>query len=165
MPAPPTWPPPPDVPHPLAEHDGFLTACVLNSPTKPILTRLRLVRKLHKEQGLDFRQSIAIVNDYCDRQAIMMPLRGLEYWFRLSVAIVMLAASLMVFGNLWFFVRGFAAAATDTEKTVILTEETNMLFVCVGFAFVSACLALIFAVRLSRKRCIDAEDARKKLAA
>ncbi len=165
MPSPPTWPPPPDVPHPLAEHDGFLTACVLRSSEKPTLTRLRLVQDLRKERGLDFRQSRAIVDDYCNRHAILMPLRSVEVWgVRLS-SVVAYIALLTVIGSAWLSDRLLAVRLSYTEQTLILNERANIGFVCAGIIVVSMCLTIIFAVRLSRKRCIDAEDARKKLAA
>lgn len=71
MPGQPTWPPPPTVPPLLSEHDDFLMACVLNTSTKGPVSRLSLAWKLRKEQGVDARQSLVIVNDYCDRYAIL----------------------------------------------------------------------------------------------
>lgn len=165
MPSPPTWPPPPDVPHPLAEHDGFLTACVLNSPTKPILTRLRLVRKLHKEQGLDFRQCRAIVNDYCDRHAILMPARGFAARGMSIMALGNFVVIVVFQASLWFLERNRDASITRIERLAITNEIINVGLVCIGVTGVIGCVLVAFALRIGKERRRDAEDARRKLAA
>ncbi len=55
MPEPPAWPPPPDLPEPLSEHDDFLAACIRSSTPKVPLSRLSLVKSLRDENGLDLR--------------------------------------------------------------------------------------------------------------
>ncbi len=116
MPGQSTWPPPPDVPHPLAEHDGFLTACVLRSSAKQPVTRLRLIQDLRKERGVDLRQSLAIVNNYCDRHLILPPARGLAAWGASLASLVMIAVVVIMEAVLWMLRRDRDASVTPMER-------------------------------------------------
>lgn len=164
-PAKPTWPPPPTIADPRTEHDGFLRDRVLRSSAKPPVTRLRLVRALCKERGIDFRQSRAFVNDYCDRKAMLMPLRGMEAWGLTLTLSGMFAFVLVMNGDIWFMRRNLAAATTYAERTAVLIETRSVFFACLKLALVLVCLVLIFGIRAIKKARRDAEAARKKLAA
>ena len=69
------WPPKPDLPDPLTEYDGVIAA-KLAAYSSPISGRLTLVKALHEQDGLDFRQAITVVNSYCDRHGLFVSGRG-----------------------------------------------------------------------------------------
>ena len=159
-----TWPPPPDTPSPLAAHDGFLTACVLNSSAKRPVSRLRLVIKLRKEQGIDVRQCRAIVNDYCDRYLILMPARGFAAW---GLSVMSLGNFVIIFvfqASLWLLKRNHDRVVTRMERVAITNEMINVSLVSMIVTVALGCVCVAFALRITKKRRRDAEDARKKLA-
>ncbi len=159
-----TWPPPPDTPNPLAAHDGFLTACVLNSSAKKPLSRLRLVMELRKEQGVDIRQSRAIVNDYCDRHLILMPARGFAAW---GLSVMSLGNFVIIFvfqASLWLLRRNHDMAGTRIERLAITNEMINVSLVSMIVTVALGCVCVAFALSTAKKQRRDAEDARKKLA-
>lgn len=162
MPGQSTWPPPPAVPHPLAEHDGFLTACVLRSSAKQPVTRLSLVRNLCKERGTDLRQSLAIVNNYCDRHLILPPARGLAAWGASLASLVMIAVVVIMEAVLWMLRRDRNASVTPMERLTINNEVINLALVFMGIIVVLGCIQVAFILRTGKERRRDAEDARKK---
>ena len=165
MPAPPTWPPPPDVPHPLAEHDGFLTACVLDTSAKPYVTRLYLIRKLRQERGVDARQCRAIVNDYCDRHAILPSAARVELWVRSLVGFIGLATLLTMSVLFRLNEKEFAAATTHAAVEAAITKSDNITYAALGLCAMMFCIVIPFtAWRIKRMR-RNADEARQKLAA
>lgn len=165
MPGQSTWPPPPTVPPPLSEHDDFLTACVLDTSAKPMLTRLRLAQDLRKERGVDLRQGRAIVNDYCDRHMILPQARGLAAWGASLASLFMVTAVVIMEAFLWFLKRNRDASVTRMERVAINNEVINVALVFIGVIVVLGCVQVAFILHTDKKRRRDAEDARKKLAA
>lgn len=165
MAAPSTWPPPPDTPNPLAAHDGFLTACVLNSSAKKPVSRLSLMRDLRKEQGVDARQSLAIVNNYCDRHRILTTLHGQDAKVN-NLILIILSVIVIASATITIFLeRNLRIATTVAEETALYVEIINTLHVMTSITVAFSFGLVIFAVWRNRSERRNAEDARKKLAA
>ncbi len=165
MAAPSTWPPPPNTPDPLAAHDGFLTSCVLNLSDKRPVSRLSLAGELRKERGIDARQCRAIVNDYCDRHAILPQARGVAAW-GVSLILLLCAAYAVVLVSAFHFLRrSHDPAATPTMMAALENEAINIALVSMSVAIAVALALVITILRTAKKQRRDAEDARKKLAA
>lgn len=160
-----TWPPPPDTPNPLAEHDGFLTACVLNLSDKRPVSRLSLAEELCEERGVDRRQSLAIVNDYCDRHLILPQARGPAAWGLSVMSLVIFAVVVIMEAFLWVLGCNRDASVTSIERLAITNEILNASTVLIIVTLVLGCINVAFGLRITKKRRRDAEDARKKLAA
>ncbi len=164
MPAQSIWPPPPDIPNPLAKYDGFLTARVLDSSARQPVTRLRLARQLRKERGVDARQSLAIVNNYCDRHLILMAARGFAAWGMSIMALGNFVVIVVFQASLWLLRRNRDASVTRIERLAITNEMINVGFVSVGAVAALGCVRVVLILRNGKKARRDAEDARKKLA-
>jgi len=159
-----TWPPPPDTPDPLAAHDGFLTACVLNSSAKQPLARSHLIWKLREEQGVDARQSRAIVNDYCDCHAILPSAVRVELWVRSLVAFIGLATVSTVGVLFRLNEKEYAAATTHAAVEAVVTKSLNITYAALGAIAIMFCIVIPFTVWRVKRLRRNAEDARKKLA-
>lgn len=164
MPGQSAWPPPPNTPNPLAAHDGFLTACVLNSSTKGPVSRLSLAWKLRKEQGVDARQSRAIVNDYCDRYAILPSAARVELWVRILVVVIGLAVVLIVPVLLRLNEKEFAAATTHAVVEAVVTKFNNILYAALSLCAMMLCIVISFTWWRVKRLGRNTDDARKKLA-
>ena len=159
-----TWPPPPDLPKPLEVHDEFLVTSIRASQPKLPLSRLRLVRDLHLATGLSLRQCLAVVNDFCDRHAILLPVRGFGIWAMLLCHLVSLTA-LLAMNIAWYILRrSHDAATTRAERIAISTERLHLDYVFLGVILISTCVSLIFILRRNKDVERDAEAARAKLA-
>lgn len=160
-----TWPPPPDTPSPLAAHDGFLTTCVLNSSAKKPVSRLSLAGELCEERGVDRRQSRTIVNDYCDRHAILPPAARAELWVTSLVGLIGLPTVLTILVLLRLSEKEFAAATTHAAVEAAVIKSNNILYTTFGLVAIMLCIVITFTVWHAKRLGRNAEDARKKLAA
>jgi len=165
MPVQSTWPPPPDIPNPLAAHDDFLTACVLNSSEKRPVSRLRLMRDLRKERGVDVRQSLAIVNDYCDRHAILPSAARVELWVISLMGLIGLATVLTMSVLFRLNEKEFAAATTHAAVEAVVTKSLNITYAALGVCAIMFCIGVPFRVWRVKRLGRNAEQARQKLAA
>lgn len=159
-----SWPPPPDTPEPLTEHDEFLRASVSALTSKQPLSRLRLIRELHKEAGLDLRQCMAVVNSYCDRNAILMPTRGPSAWFGClpSLAQILTIAAMEA---MWFFLeRAHDAAPTRLARRAITAERIHLDFVFLGIFLICTIFQLSFVFVRAKQARRDAAEAKAKMA-
>ena len=159
-----TWPPPPDISIPLTEHDAFLRACVRAATPKPPLSRLSLIRDLRKETGLDLRHCMNVVNSYCDRNAILMPMRGPSAWLGClpSLAQILTIATMQA---TWFFLeRAHDAAPTRIARRSITAERVHLDFVFLGIILICAVFQLSFIFGRAKQARRDAAEARAKVA-
>ncbi len=67
------WPPKPDLPDPLTEYDDVIAAKIAALP-EARRNRFALIKAL-REEGLDLRQAITVVNSYCDRHRALISSR------------------------------------------------------------------------------------------
>ncbi|MBV9851298.1 MAG: hypothetical protein JO250_16635 [Armatimonadetes bacterium] len=157
------WPPPPDVANPLAEHDEFLTARLRAPAANPPLSRLRLVRELRDATGLDLRQCLAVVNDYCDRHAIFPQRRGLALWLSLLPSLFQIGLSAGLIVSQIVLGRELAAAHTRATRHLLLRERIAWDGLLLCLAFVVLVMSLIGYAHMTRWQRRQAEDARKKV--
>ena len=163
MPERPTWPPPPDVPSPLAKHDAFLTALVCASVIKPPMSRLRLVTGLRETTGLDLRQFLTVVNDYCDRYGVFPLRRGVRLWLTVLPALLQVGLSVILIVSQVVQAREIAAAPTRAARHLLLWERVQWDGVLLGLILVNVALSLL-AVGAGRQRARrEAEEARRKV--
>lgn len=165
MPVQSTWPPPPDIPNPLAAHDDFLTACVLNSSEKRPVSRLSIAGELRKERSVDRQQSLAIVNSYCDRHAILPSAARVELWVRSLVGLIGLAIVLTTSVLLRLNEKEFAAATTHAAVEAVVTKSLNITYAALGLCAIMFCIAIPFTWWRVKRLGRNAEQARQKLAA
>ena len=158
-----TWPPPPDTPEPLTEHDSFLTALICAPVTKPPLSRLRLVRNLHKETGLQLRQCQTFVNSYCDRNAILPPMPGPIVWGGCLLSFIQFAAAIALVMSGFLLERSLNAAPTHAAKLAIRAEQLELNSLLLGIAFVTICVSFIIGLRRTKQTRLDAAYARDKM--
>ena len=134
----PSWPPPPGVASPLAEHDAFLTAQVRNIRSKPIASRWSLALDLHHKTGKGFPYCDTVVDDFCDRHAIFIPTSGI--WPRLRTLFPVLGCfdmlALFGFQFLMAFKVGaalihFLCRAYHLNINLLILILGVMFFVCV----------------------------------
>ena len=159
-----TWPPPPDIPSPLTEHDELLRACVKAPTSKPPLSRLRLIRDLRTEAGLDLRQCLAVVNSYCDRNAILMPTRGPSAWFGCLPSLVQIS-TIAAMQVTWFFLeRAHDADPTRFVRRSITAERIHLDLVFLGIILICAVFQLSVILGRAKQTRRDAAEARAKVA-
>jgi hypothetical protein len=159
-----TWPPPPDTPEPLTEHDSPLTALVCAPATKPPLSRLRLVRDLRKETGLQLRQCQVFVNSFCDRNAILLPIRGPIVWGGCLISLIQLAAAITLAMSGFLLERSLNAAPTHAARFAIRAEREELDLLLFGITFVCISVNLIFGLRRAKQLRRDVAYARDKMA-
>lgn len=159
-----TWPPSPSTPEPLSAHDEFLSACIRNSMPKPLLSRLRLVRDLRQETGQDLRSCLAVVNDFCDRHAILMSLGGFRAWLPFLFLGLCPVIELAMNSVRYFLGNSLAKAVTHSRKSALLSERVHLDFVFFGLLLASLILTLISFLYRHKKIQADAEEARAKFA-
>ena len=159
-----SWPPPPDTPEPLTEHDGFLRACVRAPTSKPPLSRLRLVRDLRKGTGLDLRQCLSVVNSFCDRHAILMPLRGPCAWVGCLLPLIQIMAMVAFEVSLFFLERAHDVAPTRAARLALRAERIDMDLMFLGIFAVATCFQVVFVLRRAKQARRDAAVARAKMA-
>lgn len=159
MTEPPTWPPPPTTPNLLAAHDEFLSACVRNSTLKPPVSRLRLVRDLHQNTGQDLRSCLAVVNSFCDRHTILMPLTGIQVWLLPALCglnfVIVLAMNIT--GH--FLGRSAASAVTHSQRSAFLSQRVDLDYALMAVLFVYAAAAIIMSWLRQKKARADAAEA------
>ena len=158
------WPPPPDTPEPLTEHDEFLKSCVRSPTSKPPLSRLRLIRDLRKETSLDLRQCMAVVNGFCDRHAILMPLHGPCAWVGCLVPLIQIMAMVAFEVSLFFLERAHDAASTRVARLALRAERIDMDLMFLGIFVVATCFQVVFVLRRAKQARRDAAVARAKMA-
>ncbi len=162
MTEPPTWPPPPSTPEPLSAHDDFLTACIRSSTPKPPLSRLSLIKNLREETGLDLRSCLAVVNSFCDRHTILMPLGGFWTWAGCLPPIIMLTMVAAMNISWIILERRHDASATHLERVMITSERMQLDFVFLGAYLTAACACVILVFWRTRKTREQAAEARAK---
>lgn len=159
-----TWPPPPSTPEPLSAHDDYLTVCVRNTPLTPPLSRLRLVKDLRQETGQDLRSCMAVVNSFCDRHAILLPLGSL--WTRVgcllpSIMFAMIAAMTISQVTLQ---RRHDAAITHLERVAVTAESWQLDFIFLGVYLAATGVSVILTFWRSKRMREQAAEARAKFA-
>ncbi len=164
MPSESTWPPPPIMLHPLAEHDAFLTALICAPKTKAPMSRLRLVRELRLATGKDLRLCLAVVNDYCDRYGVFPLRRGWRLWLTFLPSLVQFGLIGMLLVSQIVQKKNIAAAPTQAARHLLRWEHVQWDFILLGLILASALVSL-FMVGMGRQWAFrDAEQARKKIA-
>ena len=164
MTEPPTWPPSPNIPEPLSDHDEFLVACVRNSTLKTPLSRLSLVKNLRDETGLDLRSCLATVNHFCNKHTILMPSGSRWVWAGCLPPIIMLTMAAAINISWTILGRRHDAAATHLERVTITTERMQLDFVFLGVCLAAACASVILAFWNIKKTRRQAAEAREKFA-
>ena len=160
-----TWPPPPDIPDPLAAHDAFLTTAILAPVTKPPLSRLRLALALRKGSGLNSSQCLAIVNGYCDRQGVFPPMRGIRLLlpFLLPLAAgygIAFGTAVTIIVKYHHLYRPSGAAFTRAAGDAFIREAVSLGEVAIVSMLILATVITLTSVRRTRR---EAEDARRKV--
>ncbi len=158
MPEPPTWPPPPNTPEPLSAHDDFLIGCIRNWTPKQPIQRLYLAGKLRDETGLDLRFCQTIVNNFCNRHAILVPPHGLVVWSGIFLPFIMLT----MFHVMNFFLdQRHDAAVTHVERVMITAEKRHLnplfLYICVAVTVVNGVFAF-FRDKKTRRQVVEAKE-------
>ncbi len=166
MPEPPTWPPPPNTPNLLSAHDDFLIACIRNSMPKVPLSRLRLVINLRDETGLDLRSCRIVVNNFCDRHTILMPLGGFWTW-GVGCLLIFITLTMVVADCITYIISAdrISAAVTPMEMVMITNEMKNTVFVYMGVYLTALCAIVVLVSLQQRKKMREqAAEARAKFA-
>ena len=159
MSEPSTWPPPPDVPPPLAAHDEFLSACVRNSTPKPPLSRLRLMVRLRQETRQDLRYCRPVVDDFCNRHAILTPVSGLTAWLG-CLPIFIYIAAMGAMGLVAFFLgQRQDEAATRAEKLAFHSEKVHLAGVLLAIGLTSIGISFFLSFLRQKKAKADAAEA------
>ncbi len=161
MPEPPTWPPPPNTPEPLSTHDDFLIACIRNwTPKRPIL-RLQLAGKLCGETGIGFSSCLAVVNNFCDRYAILVSTHGLIVWSPFLLHFTMLA---MLDAMNYVLDQRHDAAITHIERVMLTVEKRHLDFMFISVWAMAIVASLIWAFFRDKKTRRQAVEAKEKFA-
>lgn len=160
----PTWPPPPAVPDPLAEHDAFLTSLVCTPATKLPMPRLRLMRELRLATGKDLRQCLAVVNNYCDRHGVFPPRRGLRLWLIFLPSLLGFVLLGMLKANQIIQERNIAAAPTRAVRHFLIGERLQWDYILLGLILVSALVSILMVGMGRQWACREAKEARAKVA-
>lgn len=164
MSEPPTWPPPPETPHPMAVHDDFLVDCICTSKPNPPLSRLRLTEKLHQKTGQDLRFCRAVVNDFCDRHTILMPLAGFRAWLPFLFWGLCPVITLAMNITRYFLGSRLAKAVLHSQKVALSNERIHLDAMFLGLLFANLVLMLIAFLARYKKTRADAAEAVAKFA-
>ena len=159
----PIWPPPPDVPHPLAEHDAFLSTLIRAPQTKLPMSRLSLTRELHRVAGKDLRQCLAVVNNYCDRHGIFPPRRGLRLWLVLLPSLFQFGLLGIMFVTQYIQAKNIAAASTQAARLLLIRNSEQWNYIFLASMIVCILFGLFRVVILRRQNHREAEKARAKM--
>ena len=153
--------PPPDVPSPLAKHDAFLTVLVRAPTRKPPMSRLRLVRGLREATGLDLRQCLSVVNDYCDRHGVFPLRRGVRLWLAVLPALLQVGLSVILIVSQVVQAREIAAAPTRAARYLLMEERVHWDGVLLGLILVNVAPSILVVGAARQRARREAEEARR----
>ena len=157
------WPPPPTTRDPTVTHDEFLTPLVCAPATKRALSRLRLCLDLRNCTGLPLRQCMEFVNSYCDRNAILRPMRGPFVWHVSLVPLIAMVTLVSMMVTQSSFQRSIDAATTYSAQHAIRAERLHVDYMFLVVLVGCSCVNLVTVLLRSRKARRDAADARAKM--
>lgn len=161
MTEPSSWPPPPNTPEPLSAHDEFLANCVRNwTPKRPIL-RLQLAGKLCEKTSREFSSCLAVVNNFCDRHAILVPEHVLVIWSPVLLPLIM---GTMLSAMNYFLDQRHDAAITHIEQVTITAEKRHWDVMFIGVWAMATVVGLIWALWRKRRMQEQATEAKAKFA-
>lgn len=86
------WPPKPTLPDPLTEYDALIRSKLYTlSEAESRPSRLRLMRALRDEEGMDLRQACRLANSYCDRHGVFVTTRAAQIftWVNFGLTLAM----------------------------------------------------------------------------
>ncbi len=157
----PSWPPPPDTPAPLSEHDDFLAACIRDWKLGQVILRGQLAGKLCEKTGLKYNSCLPFVNNFCDRHAILVPTHSLIVWLPILLPLIFQTMRAAV---AYVLEQRHDAAITYAERMMITAEERQADWIIIGAWVIASIVAGVFAFFRQKKMRRQAAEARAKFA-
>lgn len=145
------WPPKPDLPDPLTEYDEMIVANLAAFPAgEPAQMRFRLIKAL-REEGLDMRQAIAIVNDYCDRHGVLVRSKATQLFAWSNFGLVLAAMLLSIF-NVYLGNQRAAILLLPHHHTAFLALRREQLAIVCAITALAFLNMIVLIIRFRRNR-------------
>ncbi len=144
------WPPKPDLPDPLTEYDGLIAAKLAALPEAK-RSRLLLMKALRDEEGIELRQAFAVVNNYCDRNGVVVRSKTNKMfaWSNFSLVLV---AMVLNFFNLYLSYRRDAILGVPHSHASFLAFRGEQLAISYAVAALLFLNVIVLVIRFRRNR-------------
>lgn len=126
-------PPKPKVPDPLTEYDEVIAAKLAVS-SSPISGRLMLVKALHEQERLDFRQALTLANSYCDRHGLFVSGKATKAFGWGCCGMTFAALCLAVFNGYLLLVRREAVLSQPHHHAALMALDKQEMVVVAAIA-------------------------------
>ena len=121
------WPPKPTLLDPLTEYDALIKSKLHTlSEAEPGPSRLRLMKALRNEEGMDSRQACRLANSYCDRHGVFVTSKTTRLFTWSNFGLV-LVAMLLNFFNLYLTYRRNAILGVPHTHAAFLVFRSRQL--------------------------------------
>ena len=146
------WPPKPTLPDPLTEYDDVIAAKLAAlSETKTGPNKLRLIKALRNEEGMDLSQAYALVTSYCDRHGLFVTSKAAMTFSLGGCGLALAALCLAVFSAYLMLVRRDAVLSQPHHHAALITLDRQEMGVLAAFLLLIA-MSLTISTTLIRSR-------------
>ena len=146
------WPPKPTLPDPLTEYDDVIAAKLAAlSETKTGPNKLRLIKALRNEEGMDLSQAYALVTSYCDRHGLFVTSKAAMTFSLGGCGLALAALCLAVFSAYLMLVRRDAVLSQPHHHAALIALYRQEMGVLAAFLLLIA-MSLTISTTLIRSR-------------
>ena len=152
------WPPKPNLPDPLTEHDNMIAAKLAEmSAEEPTQMRFRLIKAM-REEGLEMRQAIAVVKSYCNRQEVLVSRTPQVFaWSNFSLVLVAMVLNLL---NLYLSYQRDVILGMPHTHAAFLAFRRDQLAISYAVTLLLSLNAILLVIRFRRNRKIRQSSGR-----
>ena len=146
------WPPKPTLLDPLTEYDVVIKSKLHKlSEAEPGPSRLRLMRALRNEEGMDLGQARRLANSYCDRHGVFVITRTAQFftWGNFGLALAMFLLLLL---NMFLSWRRDAILGMPHTHAALLVFRGRQLAICYASCLLLFLNVIVSILRVRRSR-------------